>query len=246
MSKRSFGPAVAVLGGPGRKARFHTTPGVFSKKRKQPSNKSLNKKIKTIQNRQELKHLDRVFAGQTITTTEGPFLLNGIAIGDTDILRDGNEITCTSIQWRLRFQTDLDRIASGCVIRMIVFWDRQANGADPTLALLLDLSVITNRLDAPYNHNTQERFKILHDQIIIMEPMSISDFDVTTGTTTTFVPRVTYKKGKRQLNRITKYDGATNAIDDIVSNSLYVIFVSDLATDPPIVSGGFRLYFKDD
>lgn len=246
MSKRNFGGKVTVLSGPGRQPRFHTTPGVFSPKRKQPSNKTLNKKIKTIQRRQELKHLDRVFAGQTISTTEGFFLLNGMVIGTNDKTRDGNDIACTSIQWRLRFQTDADRVASGTVIRMIIFWDQQANGGNPTAAELLDQSVITSELDAPYNHDNQKRFKILHDQIIILEPMSINTFTAASGVTTAFVPRVTYKRGKRSLNRITKYDGETAAITDIVSNSLHVMFVSDLAADVPIVSGGFRLYFKDD
>jgi len=36
--------------------------------------------------------------------------------------------------------------------RIIVFWDAQANGAAPTLAQLLDLSVATDGTQAPYNH----------------------------------------------------------------------------------------------
>jgi len=56
-------------------------------KRKAPTNKSLNRKIKRIQNDIELKYKDVYSAATDISTTTALTLLNGISQGDTTITR---------------------------------------------------------------------------------------------------------------------------------------------------------------
>lgn len=235
MSKRQF--RGTKLSGPGMQPRFRT--------RKQgPSNKTLNKKIKRIQSKDELRHKDTAFAAQTVSTTAAFYALNIIGQGDSEILRDGNEIDCTSVQWRLSFESDVDSFAA-VNVRMIVFWDAQCNGADPTVGNLLQSTVITSVIHAPYNHNFQKRFKIVQDQVITLTPQIISDFDPATGTTTTVGIVSRYNKGKRALSRITKYSSTASDITGIASNSLFVMFVSDTGAELPTVDGGFRVYFKE-
>jgi len=53
-------------------------------KRKAPTNKSLNRKIKRIQNDIELKYKDVYSAATDISTTTALTLLNGISQGDTN------------------------------------------------------------------------------------------------------------------------------------------------------------------
>lgn len=240
------------LGGPGRTPRFERNPNmprkpilIVSKKKKAPTNKTLNNKIKRIQSKEELKHVDVLSSGTTLPSTGTFLLLNGVDQGDTDILREGNDITATSIQWRIRYITDVD-LVQHVHIRMIVFWDQQPNGAAPTAATLLDTSVITSIINAPYNRNYQKRFKILHDSITTIVPQTIQTFTPATGATTQLVANGAYRHSKRNLSRTVKYSGAGATVAAIQTNSLYAFWVSNVAAEFPTMVAGFRFYFKDD
>lgn len=235
------------LSGPGMKQpRFRG--GSKRTGKRIPTNKSLNKKIKKIQSREELKHIDTIQSAVEISTTPVLTLLNGVATGDTDITRDGNDITCTSVQFRLRYVTDSGNLGTTpAMIRTVLLWDLQCNGAAPTAADIFDVSVITAYMNAPYNRTNQKRFKILYDNVVVLNPTVVGAFTVATGVTTAIVPIARYLNAKRALSRITKFDAATAAVTDIVSNSLYLFQVSSVAAgSEPFVLSGFRVYFKDD
>lgn len=209
-----------------------------------PSVKSLDRRIKKINNKFELKHIDTFNNGTAITAGALLIPLNLCVQGDTDITRTGDDSSATSIQWRLRISTDVDSLTD-VIVRMLIVWDRQANGAVFTIGQLLDNSVITSLILSPYNHSNQERFKILHDSVHVMKPQVLLDFDTTTGTTSTNQIVSKYLRGKRQLSRTVKYEGNVGTIADIESNALYAVFVSNTATEDPTLASGFRFYFKD-
>jgi len=202
---------------------------------------SLNKKVHKINKIFELKHNDT--AASITPATTGTFqLLNGMAVGDTDVLRDGNDANATSIQWRMRVVGDVDAIAAGWCIRHIIFWDSQANGAAPALADVLDLTTITTGVLAPYNRNNQKRFKIIEDKSFVLNPTL-----ATSGTTpiTAVLSLRQMSHGKRSLSRQVKYIGTGATIASIGTNSLYSVMISDANTDAPVVQMGYRYFAKD-
>lgn len=228
--------------GPIRRVSKH--PMLRKWKPRAPSNKNLNNKIKRIQSKQELKHIDTYQAGVSIPTAGVLQLLNGVIEGDSSVTREGNDITLTSVQFRLQFSTNAADLSS-MLVRMIVFYDQQANGAAPTVATLLDTSVITPIYLAPYNHNYQKRYRIVYDKLITATPQTVNT--TVGGVTTLNNPIERVIKKKRKLGRVVKYnDNNTATITSIVTNSLYVLYLSDNNTNQPTVFAGYRVYFKDD
>lgn len=219
--------------------------------RKKPTVASVDKKIKTLQTRQELKWLDTNIAQTMDNTGAASTLINGIAQGNSAITRTGNEIVMTSVQYKIKFVTDVDRI-SPSYFRFIIVFDKQANGAAPTLlGLATAPSILDNTAggtepDFPYNHNYQKRYKIIHDELIVINPNVIQQTTVATGVSLTLVSVATFRHKKIPLSKKVKYDSTTAAIGDIATGSLYVYFLSEDGTDAPIADGTFRVYYKDD
>lgn len=203
---------------------------------------SLQKSVRKIQSQEELKHKDTLVAA--VPATAGTFtLLNDIAVGDTSVSRDGNDINSTSIQWRIRIIGDVDAIA-GAFLRHIIFWDSQANGAAPVLADLLDLTTITPGVIAPYNRDNQKRFKIVEDKTFSLNSTMSTAFTPATGVTTATYSVKMHEQGKRQISRVVKYDGTTAVIADIQTNSLHSVWISDANVEQPVCQSGYRFFFK--
>lgn len=213
---------------------------------------NLSKKVKKIENDTELKHKDVLYANtDVIPATQVLWAThNYIAQGTSSITRLGNMIAPTSYQIRVRFRADNAQVTEDSRVRMIIFWDRQCNGADPDptgVDGLLDDSVITNQIFAPRNYNTLERYKIVKDETFTLHPVLATTTVVATGVVSV-VQRVSIQKTYFiKSSRLLKYSGNAGTVADLVSNALYVLFYSDIAggTNPPEVDGGVRMYFKD-
>lgn len=215
-------------------------------KRRGPTNKALDKKIKKLQRDQELKYVDIYQANNDITTGAFVVLLNGMVTGTDSNERIGDEVRATSIQWRMNFSSD----PTGTIpvaVRMILFWDKQANGLAPVIAggggatSLLDTTTVTDLLLAPYNHESSDRFRVLYDKTFTLEPYALA-----VGGGAAMQRYITMHK-KINLSRRVKYDGDTAAFTDVVTNSLWFTFMSDIAAAGinPQVEFGSRFYFKD-
>lgn len=197
--------------------------------------RSLKKHVAKIDKFFELAHVDTLLS--SAPTTTGVFtLLNGIAVGDTDILRDGNDMNATSIQWKYRVVGDVDSL-NGFNIRHMIFWDQQANGAAPGLTDVLDTAVVTSAVIAPYNRNNQKRFKIIEDKLFSYNPVVNNAAVAGSGRMSSH--------GKRQLSRLVKYIGTGATIASIGTNSLFSLILADANTDAPVFQAGYRYYAKD-
>lgn len=221
-----------------------------------PKASSLNRKIKRLNDMIELKFIDSFFSGSVNDNGSSIQLLNGIPIGTDPDERVGLELRATSVQFRGYLLTDPDVLASSTV-RIIVFWDRQANGSVPlTLTSLtaadgtiLDLTTVTDPTLAPYNYSAIDRYRVLYDKIITINPdvinTSVRDEgppDVTT-TATVLTKRANFKK-KIKLGRTVKYDDASSGIASIATNSLYMVAYT-MEDDGPVLRFGSRFYYKD-
>lgn len=207
---------------------------------------NVERKVVKINNLFELKYLD--ILQTTPATTSGLLLcLNAIATGTSQITRLGAQIRMTSVQYRLGILSST-AVLTGSGYRFMIVMDRQANGTTPTVggdptgagtpAILNDL-VITDHLDSPYQWETSKRFKILHDERGVI---NVNTLQGVAGTAV--VPVQKLLQGKISLNYNVKYDNTSANVLNINTNSLWSVFITDIAGTLAL-EGGYRVYFKD-
>lgn len=116
--------------------------------------------------------------------------------------------------------------ASANWMRMVVVWDKQPSGSQPTFDAIFGITpqsgTETSTLLAPLRYDNMERFQVLKD-VVLTPPDALPVGVVTSGTTSQIVPFDCYiSLGGRE----TVYSGqtATQTIADISSGGLYVYF----------------------
>lgn len=190
---------------------------------------------------------------------------NGVTICCNDMIqsvvengRVGDEIETTSILIRGFIQANPLRFEA-TTVRLILFWDRQANGTQPAVVItpfvdanltLLDNSnaVTPNFLDFQ-KFTTIERYTILWDKVFNLNPMSYTAISnpvppaaqVVTAETPVFK---TFQKRIR-LGRKCRYNAAANVFTSITTNSLWLAAISSSNATLPTVAWLTRLYYKD-
>ena len=241
--------------------------------KKNPTTRTLNKKIKKMQKQQELKYNDNWEKIQACNAPSGTFplslprLLNGLQLGTSAIERIGSTVTATSLSFRgfmyvpnlqtIENEDDLSRVP---LVRMIIFWDESARDVPVIMGspfssqeTLLDNGTTADSVFCPYNRSTRNRFKILYDKVYKFPVQPL----ITTGgmepTYTEVLPN-RYVQGKIKLNRIVQYSGVTDGIRDIARNALWCVCIStyDTKEAPPddkyFIQANicFRFNYKDD
>jgi len=140
-----------------------------------PNNKQLATRIKKLEKQDELKYADLY----STSTADGgvQFVLTSLAQGDNFDQRIGEEVIAKYIHMKfLLTRTIASNAAAATRLRLLLFWDVQANGvASPmytsTSSLtegVLDDSVIASRTICPRNYRTKNRYHILMDKLVIM------------------------------------------------------------------------------
>lgn len=232
-----------VLSNKNKKARFMTNPRIVSQKPSLTKQvRSVKKTIRRIQNEEELKYKDTYLNGTSLSATPVVTLLNGLILGDDVSNRQGDDITATSIQFRAFFWQAATTAGSDSLVRHLIIWDSQANGAAPSAGDILDAATITPLVLSPYKRQYQKRFKIVYDNSLVLKPQVV---DPANPTTEIVVPYV-HKRFKKALHRVVKYRNAQNTglITDIASNSLYSVLIASQSGVAATI--GYRLYYKDD
>lgn len=153
-------------------------------------------------------------------------LLNGLTQGTGDAMRVGNEVTALYLnsKFTITFPDSTNRA------RLMVFWDKQPNGAVPTTADLLTYTA--NPVDSFLNPDSKARFHVLKD---------VACSGGTNGTPTrTF----NWKINLRKKNVLFK--GTTDTIGAIQTNALYFLFMSDSGVVPnPQIDYMVRYVYSD-
>lgn len=175
-------------------------------------------------NRREKKKADSVYSaiqpGNTGTTENR---LTGIAQGDQDYERSGNQITVTSISGRL--SGIMAGAAVGTTARFVIVQDlQQISDVDPGWADVFSQQAP----EALLEHETVGRFRILYDKVVQMSNSGTRQF---------------YFKFYKKCNVKVRYNGA-NATDH-QKNGIYFMHISNEATTKPSVWGNIRLNYTD-
>ncbi len=160
-----------------------------------------------------------------VTQTGVQVLLTPIATGDDRIDRNGDQVTLrrADVRWTILVG------ATDSILRVILFMDRQANGAVPTLADVL--SVPTFPLVSMINVDNKKRFKIIMDRCY---RTNVNGDHVT----------ACYRKTFKLSNKM-RFDGASATIVDIVSGPVYCLALSDQAggANSPDFTLGSQIWF---
>lgn len=186
----------------------------------------------------EYHHIDTVpYNGGALSSTASIVALNLCAQGDSEIQREGMKSTMTSIL--LRGVINPGTVT--CHVRLIVVWDKQTNGALPTITDVLDNTVITGTSHAPRNLEGSERFKFLMDRHFNIPAVTLPT-DKGYRELKFFK---TLKSSKKGTTYVTKFNAATAAIGSITTGSIIVIALSDVAANGAVIYLGSRVRFMD-
>jgi len=197
----------------------------------------------------ELKFLDSAVSETPIGingTVLGAGSLNLIAQGAGESQRVGRKVTLTKVMFRgIGFMagdttggTAAESVSSN-QMRIILYWDKQCNGAVATAGGILGPGTVT--IDSFNELVAKDRFRILKDKII--------DFNRTTSVHdgTDFVPGSVTRKVffSKNCNIPIEFEGATGALTEIRSNNLSFLLVSRNATSPLTFTGTCRIRYSD-
>lgn len=200
----------------------------------------------------ELKYIDQVGSSSTAIVAVGAGtggiagtaqleLLNGLTQGTDSITRIGRKICMKSIQGRWTFtlqNTAAGVFPAGLVggqVRLLIVYDKQANGAAPAAT---DILQGTGIIQAPLNLNNRERFIVLVDKFITLDPNDMQSGMIRF-----------YKKLPRDARDVIFNAGNAGTIGDIQTGSVYALWqCSAQATAGTTLSGALynRIRFLDD
>lgn len=162
--------------------------------------------------------------------------LNLVPQGTTDQTRIGNKITIRNINIHGYCNNDDQTTVAfaGSNIRVIVYLDKQANGA---AAAVTDI-VKTAALSSFRNMDQVDRFVILVDKVIF-NPVECTNALHTTN------QRHYWSVNKKCMIPI-HFSSTTGAIAEVRSNNIGILYLSDTVDANPAANGIARVKFTDD
>lgn len=147
--------------------------------------------------------------------------LENIVQGDSDTTREGNIIHVRDIKVNL---TVFDNGIADGLIRTILVWDKQCNGAAPAIT---DILTSTNYY-SHYNHSQVvgyggSRFSVLYDRLFVLQVGA----NVAAALP---IKAINEKTMGKKAQRTITYKGNAGTIADIATNSLYWLYIGSTAT----------------
>lgn len=175
----------------------------------------------------ELKFKDTTYSASAPATTgtiTNNTLVGTIAEGTGESERIGRKITVRSVFVKgwvyLPSGTTLN--SSGDIVRIIVYQDKQANGAAATVANILDSTDVLSFM----NLENSLRFRILKEKVIAVNTMGLGAF---TGPTYGVAEKFTHFKMAIKCNMPIEFKGNTPSVADLTSNNIGIMAISESA-----------------
>ncbi len=149
--------------------------------------------------------------------------INKIAQGTTEVQRNGRKCVVKSIEWRMRFfLPEFDAVATPAAsdtIRVILYRDKQANGATAAVLDILE----TADFQSFYNLSNQNRFSVVCDKLVTLDYHSLASDGAGLVSGAEATHNLVYKKA---INMPLEFSDTTGAITEIRSNNLGVLLLS--------------------
>jgi len=190
----------------------------------------------------ELKFFDTAIGMSNITNVyaEATNLipcLNIIPQSDTQSGRDGRRIWVKSIHIRLRIIGNPAAVEPLQFMRVVLYLDRQCNGASVTAAQILQQVSINGFRNI---ENTQ-RIQILYDRVHNITPVGVN------LASTTQIPGTKHVKWNKKCNIPIDYDSTvtTGVLTSVRANNLGILYYPESSTDTMDILGFCRLRFDE-
>ncbi len=186
----------------------------------------------------ENKFYDTKVSGDAIVTTTASaevdppaddHCLNAIAQGDGESNRDGRQCRLTSVQLKglltIDVLSDQADIPQGNILRVIIYHDKQTNGAQAqSEQVLLDTAGVD--LCSLRNPQYNQRFTVWMDRIFDMSPTTAG----TDGANTNSIGQPSkYFEFYKKLDLPVNFTSTTSNIANITDNSIHVIAIAQAA-----------------
>lgn len=169
----------------------------------------------------ELKFVDTTTSSTAFDSAGVVVPINLVAQGDDYTNRQGRKVNWKSLLFRATVDNGPSS-SSGEVVRIIVFWDLQANGALPAVNAVLQSAVY----DSPMNLNNRDRFRVVADKFFTLWRNQMTTGDITGGTS---CPR--FWNFFKNFNVDTTFGGTTAAIGSINTGALHFLAISQRAAE---------------
>lgn len=191
--------------------------------------KSLARRITRLEKQPEVKYLDFTTDSAVTTTGTTLSLISHMDDGPDYNERIGDKIISKRVYLQYRLVVDT---AAAWQVRVICGWDKQTDaglayslftGTSP-LTTELSTALLDNRagmvtMNAPYNQNTKDRYKILYDKVHNINP---PDLDVGSYV-------INVKKMINLNNAVVQYSAGVQTIDALPSRNLFVAYYYSLS-----------------
>lgn len=199
------------------------------RKRVTRSGKSFTRKVQTvIRKTAEKKYV--AFNSSAAGIDTGGLILRFTEVpqGDTDVTRDGDQLTIRSLQ----FNYVLTLADTTNVMRVILFqWFDSTQSVQPIPSNILIDTAIGRAVASPYSHDYRYQFKILYDKTHVL------DSNTPVINRRVFLKRFPFKHKKIQ------YVGASSTNHN---NGLFALVISDSAVGPnPTITYSGKFNFSD-
>lgn len=183
-----------------------------------PYKRALLGRAQTLGGTIEKKYLDSVFTATTATTAGYMIAATLLTIpqGTTEVTRVGGKINITNVNIRGVLEGPVGLANVPDQVRVILFWDKQCNGAQPVVTDLLKTANYLSYL----NMDNVERFQIIKDKLYMVD---VVGWDGTNALYKQLPLKVNYK-----CNVPIHYSSTTGAVAEIKSNNLGILFISQL------------------
>lgn len=200
----------------------------------------------------ELKAVDVPFAVYNFLSAGSPSLLaNGIQVGAGFFNRVGSKVEMVNLHLRGFISNNATCLVQG--LRMLVIYDRQPNGAMPTINDILqsrqDTGVATNSNMSEINLDQRDRYIILRDKMWYAPPCTNTAGVLTNGPSFPGNQLCSFEINEfiKLKGLTTHYKASSNpaVIGDINTGALYVYFGTTGVTGNWAANVSSRLRFYD-
>lgn len=184
-----------------------------------------------VNRNEELKNKDNIIVPGTVITSAGSVLyITNIAQGNNEINRTGKRITLHSVLVRISVFPNSTNPA-GNNLRFMIVQDRNNVGSTPGVSDVLQQLSST----APLLSTATMRFRVICDRL----------YSVIAGQVVNDKLYCKLEYRRNILNPI-QYTGTADTDGSAGSGALFIMMVSDEATNGPVVHVNARTRFKDD
>jgi len=173
-------------------------------------------------------------------------LLNGCIAGSQNFNRIGRKITMKNLQIRGQFLLTDDTTLM-TVVRMIVVYDKQPNGAAPTFANIIQSQNISGTAESLFasfvNLDNRDRFEIVRDyQYSLGSRSTVATQSIAQGPGVICVNEFIPLGGREVVFNA----GTAGTVGDITTGALYAFFISNTPNATGCISQlSFRTRFTD-